>query len=133
MLVTGSRPRRSSGRYRLEGAIDDPTYAALGFRLGAYRFDRYKTQQGAPELVMPKGPTTRRWRGWRCGLPRPRPHQHAGQRSRARCVRARDPRVRAARKMKLKAIVGDDLLKQNFPMIHAVGRAAPEAAAAARS
>ena len=30
-------------------------------------------------------------------------------------------------KMKVKAIVGDDLLKQNFPMIHAVGRAAAEA------
>ncbi len=30
-------------------------------------------------------------------------------------------------KMKLKAIVGDDLLKQNFPLIHAVGRAAAEA------
>jgi leucyl aminopeptidase len=29
--------------------------------------------------------------------------------------------------MKLRAIVGDDLLKQNFPMIHAVGRASAEA------
>jgi len=29
--------------------------------------------------------------------------------------------------MKVKAIVGDELLKQNFPMIHAVGRAAAEA------
>ena len=28
--------------------------------------------------------------------------------------------------MKFKAIVGDDLLTQNFPMIHAVGRAAAE-------
>src|SRR5690242_14021798 len=33
------------GRYRLEGTIDDPTYASLGFRLGAYRYDRYKTQR----------------------------------------------------------------------------------------
>ena len=32
-----------------------------------------------------------------------------------------------ARKMKLKAIVGDDLLKANFPMIHAVGRASAQA------
>ena len=29
--------------------------------------------------------------------------------------------------MKVKSIVGDDLLEQNFPMIHAVGRAAAEA------
>jgi leucyl aminopeptidase len=29
--------------------------------------------------------------------------------------------------MKLKAVVGDDLLTQNFPMIHAVGRASAEA------
>ena len=33
----------------------------------------------------------------------------------------------ARHKMKVKAIVGDDLLKQNFPMIHAVGRASAEA------
>jgi hypothetical protein len=33
--------------------------------------------------------------------------------------------------MKLKAIVGDDLLQQNFPMIHAVGEERGSAAAAA--
>ncbi|MGN6683786.1 MAG: leucyl aminopeptidase family protein, partial [Devosia sp.] len=40
----------------------------------------------------------------------------------------REIRAFAARhKMKLKAVVGDELLRQNFPMIHAVGRAAAEA------
>src|SRR5690606_28142637 len=33
----------------------------------------------------------------------------------------------ARHKAKVRAIVGDDLLKQNFPMIHAVGRAAHQA------
>src|SRR5215218_603873 len=43
VMVTGlASAALEPGRYRLEGAIGDPTYAALGFRLGAYRFDRYK-------------------------------------------------------------------------------------------
>src|SRR5699024_2667158 len=42
-------------RYRLEGAMPDPTYAALGFRLGAYRYDQYRTKKDLPELQLPKG------------------------------------------------------------------------------
>ena len=37
-----------------------------------------------------------------------------------------------AHKAKMSVIKGDDLLKQNFPMIHAVGRASAERAAADR-
>src|SRR3954447_267308 len=44
VMVTGlPSAALDPGRYRLDGAIGDPTYAALGFRLGAYRFDRYKS------------------------------------------------------------------------------------------
>src|SRR5690606_19505285 len=38
-LAAASLP---AGTYRLEGDFDDPTRAALGFALGAYRFDRYR-------------------------------------------------------------------------------------------
>ena len=45
------------GRYRLEGAYGDPTLAALGFRLGAYRFDRYReAQEPAPSSTTPRAP-----------------------------------------------------------------------------
>jgi len=116
------------GRYRLEGAIDNPTYAALGFRLGAYRFDRYKTQKPAPELIDPAGAD-------RAEITRltdaaflardliNTPPNDLGPDAFEKAIRA----FAARHKMKLRAIVGDDLLKQNFPMIHAVGRAAAEA------
>src|SRR5690606_13704155 len=56
VLLTGMASSfLEGGRYRLEGAVDNPTYAALGFKLGAYRFDRYRTQKPAPELVDPSG------------------------------------------------------------------------------
>ena len=46
VLLTGMASSfLEGGRYRLEGTVDNPTYAALGFKLGAYRFDRYKTQK----------------------------------------------------------------------------------------
>ena len=55
-MVTGlASAMLEPGRYRLDGAIGDPTYAALGFRLGAYRFDRYKQSKTAPDLALPRG------------------------------------------------------------------------------
>jgi len=41
------------GRYRLEGDFGDPTIAALGFRLGAYRFDAYRKARDPVELELP--------------------------------------------------------------------------------
>ena len=53
-----------------------------------------------------------------------RPHQHAGQRHGAGrtggCGRARSPRATVPKSARSS---GDDLLTQNFPLIHAVGRA----------
>src|ERR1700712_1310270 len=42
-LVTGlAAAALPPGEYALAGEIGDPTLAVLGFRLGAYRFDRYR-------------------------------------------------------------------------------------------
>ncbi|HUH75984.1 MAG TPA: leucyl aminopeptidase family protein, partial [Devosia sp.] len=41
------------GRFALAGDYGDPTLAALGFRLGAYRFGRYRDAKPAPELDLP--------------------------------------------------------------------------------
>ncbi len=128
VLLTGmAAASLEGGRYRLEGAIDDPTYAALGFRLGAYRFGRYKTQKDAPELVMPTGADAANVTRLTDAAYLARdlintPANDLGPNAFDREIRA----FAARHKMKLKAIVGDDLLKQNFPMIHAVGRAGAE-------
>ena len=115
------------GSYRLEGEFGDPTIAALAFRLGAYRFDAYRKARDPVELELP-------------------PEADAAEVERlvAAAFLARDlvntpandlgpnaleARIRtfaADRKLAFRSIVGDDLLRENFPMIHAVGRAAAE-------
>ena len=50
-LVTGQAAASlEPGRYRLAGAFGDPDLAALGFRLGAYRFDRYRPKAGSGRI-----------------------------------------------------------------------------------
>ena len=129
VLVTGlAGAALEPGSYRLEGAIGDATYAALGFRLGAYRFDRYKPGKAAPDLVLPAdadaGEVARLTDA--AFLARDlinTPPNDLGPDAFEKEIRAFATR----HKMKLKAVVGDDLLTQNFPMIHAVGRASAEA------
>ena len=129
VLVTGlAGAALEPGSYRLEGAIGDATYAALGFRLGAYRFDRYKPGKAAPDLVLPAdadaGEVARLTDA--AFLARDlinTPPNDLGPDAFEKEIHAFATR----HKMKLKAVVGDDLLTQNFPMIHAVGRASAEA------
>ena len=128
VLVTGlAGANLEAGRYRLEGALGDPTYAALGFRLGAYRFDRYRKPKALPELVPPSGADAAEVTRLTDAAYLARdlintPANDLGPDAFDREIRA----FAARHKMKVKAIVGDELLKQNFPMIHAVGRAAAE-------
>jgi leucyl aminopeptidase len=129
VLVTGlAGARLEPGRYRLEGSLPDPTHAALGFRLGAYRFDRYKSGKAAPELVLPGGADAAEVERLTASAFLARdlinlPPNDLGPDALDKEIRAFATR----HKMKLKAIVGDDLLRQNFPMIHAVGRASSQA------
>ena len=128
VLVTGlAGANLEAGRYRLEGALGDPTYAALGFRLGAYRFDRYRKPKALPELVPPSGADAAEVTRLTDAAYLARdlintPANDLGPDAFDREIRA----FAARHKMKVKAIVGNELLKQNFPMIHAVGRAAAE-------
>ena len=129
VLVTGlAGAALEPRRYRLDGAVGDATYAALGFRLGAYRFDRYRQGREAPELVLPKGADAAEVARLADAAFLARdlintPANDLGPAAFEREIRAFATRHR----MKLRAIVGDDLLTQNFPMIHAVGRASSEA------
>ncbi|RYE88505.1 MAG: leucyl aminopeptidase family protein, partial [Hyphomicrobiales bacterium] len=127
-LVTGlAGSALEPGRYRLEGAFGDPTLAALGFRLGAYRFDRYRKPKECAELADPAGADMAEVASLADAAFLARdlintPANDLGPDAFEKEIRAFATR----HKMKLKAIVGDDLLKLNFPMIHAVGRAAHE-------
>ncbi|MDP1729946.1 MAG: leucyl aminopeptidase family protein [Devosia sp.] len=128
-LVTGlAAAALEPGSYRLEGNFGDPTLAALGFRLGAYRFDRYRKPKEAPVLVDPAGADAAEVTRLADAAYLARdlvntPANDLGPDAFERAIRAFGTR----HGMKVGAIVGDDLKEQNFPMIHAVGRAAAEA------
>lgn len=128
-LVTGlAGAALGPGTYRLEGSYGDPTLAALGFRLGAYRFDRYREARPMPELAGPgKADAAEVDRLYEAAvLARDlinTPANDLGPDAFEAAIRA----FAVARKMKIKVTVGDDLLKANFPMIHAVGRASSQA------
>jgi leucyl aminopeptidase len=116
------------GTYRLAGEVGDATLSAIGFQLGAYRFDRYRDSQPGPVLSLPEGADA-----------------DEVDRQVEAAVLARDlintpandlgpDALEAAARdfarrhgMAIAVTTGDDLISANFPMIHAVGRASAQA------
>ncbi len=119
------------GRYRLgdAGLAGDEEAAALSWTLGAYAFDLYKPRKReAAELELASTPASRRGAliGEACNATRDlinTPAEHLGPAELAEAVKL----VAKSQGAKFKQIVGDELLKRNFPAIHAVGRAAARA------
>ena len=115
-----------SGDYRFANAAHDQRIAVLAFALGAYRFSRYRKQDAkAVRLELPKNldgdDLTRIVDA--VSLARDLINTPANDMGPAELEQAaRDLAVRHG--ASFRSIVGDDLLKQNFPLVHAVGRAA---------
>ncbi len=115
--------------YRFADQPHDPWLGALAFALGTYRFGRYRKPDGKSiRLEVPEGldadDLTRVTEG--VFLARDlinTPANDMGPAELEDAVRALATRHGAT----CNAIVGEDLLKQNFPLIHAVGRAADRA------
>jgi leucyl aminopeptidase len=128
MLVTGlAGVALPAGEYRLEGAYGDPVLAALGFRLGAYRFERYCAAKPAPTLIPPEGADAAEIDRLVEAAILARdlintPANDLGPDAFEAFIRD----FAAARDMAITVTAGDDLLTANFPLIHAVGRAAAE-------
>jgi leucyl aminopeptidase len=116
------------GRYKLGGSFGDPTLAVLAFRLGAYRFDRYRKPRDPVLLDDVDGADMQEVARLADAAYLARdlintPANDLGPDAFEKQIRAFCKR----HKLDVTVIAGDDLLKQNFPMIHAVGRAAAEA------
>jgi len=128
-LVTGlAGAALDPGAYTLEGDIGDPTLAALGFRLGAYRFDRYREAKPPTILDAPAGADMAEVSRLVDAAFLARDLVNTPANDFGPAAFEKEIRAFAGRhKMTVSAIIGDDLLAQNFPMIHAVGRAGPEA------
>jgi leucyl aminopeptidase len=131
-LLPGVLP---AGTYRFANAPHDARLAALAFALGAYRFTRYREAQKNSKdkqvrLVVPAGvdgdDISRIAEG--VTLARDLINTPANDMGPAELEAA----ARALAKQhgaKFRSVAGGDLLKQNFPLIHAVGRAASPARA----
>ena len=118
-----------AGTYRFANAPHDTRLAALAFALGSYRFTRYrKADANGAKLVMPDGvdgdDVSRIAEG--VALARDLINTPANDMGPAELEQAaRD--LGARHGAGIRSIVGEDLLQQNFPLIHAVGRASPRA------
>ncbi len=119
-----------AGCYRLQRAPRNPTLAAVAWGLGAYRFARYKSADGAapPQLRIPQGGDRGAVVGtveavWQGRDLINTPASDLGPAELEAAARALAHRHGAS----VSVIEGDDLLAQNFPLIHAVGRASARA------
>ncbi|UGB37702.1 leucyl aminopeptidase family protein [Frateuria soli] len=119
-----------AGTYHLadEGALTDTAQAALGWALGAYRFERYRKGTRAPAtLAVPAAeraalaPLVEATACVRDLVNTPT--EDMGPEQLADAVK----RLARTHKAKLREWVGDALLEANFPTIHAVGRASHRA------
>ena len=124
-----------NGVYRIEpqaGADIDLERAALGWLLGSYSFDRYKSKakhKNPARLISPQGIDAKRARRLAQGMALARdlintPAQDMGPEVLEAQVRALADQHNGA---KVETVVGDELLAQNYQMIHTVGRAAQQA------
>ncbi len=119
------------GRYRIEGELtaDEATALSLGWCLGTYRFDRYKSfDQDFASLVWPKQADQKAVAAMAEGIFLTRdlintPAEDMGPPELAAAAQ----QLAKTHKAKFKTVVGADLLKKNYPSIHAVGRAADKA------
>ncbi len=118
-----------AGVYRFANAPHDVRLAALAFALGSYRFARYRKAE-APEvrLLAPDGidiADVARMAD-AAGLARDlinTPSNDMGPEELAQAAESLASRFGAS----FNCIVGDALMRQNFPLIHAVGRASSRA------
>ncbi|MGX5849382.1 leucyl aminopeptidase family protein [Mesorhizobium sp. PL10] len=113
------------GDWQFASAHAEPELAAIALVLGGYVFTRYGKKPGkALRFALPPGVDPGRVRRIADGVFLTRdlvntPTSDMGPDDLEKAVRT----LAATHNAEISVIKGDDLLKQNFPMIHAVGRA----------
>jgi leucyl aminopeptidase len=129
-FLTGKLARAlPAGHWHIETAPLNAIRLALGFGLGSYRFERYKASASeAPTLVIPGDADGTDIARQLAGVFLARdlinmPTNEMGPAALEAVFRALGEHYEA----KVSVITGNDLLTENFPLIHTVGRAADEA------
>jgi leucyl aminopeptidase len=111
-----------------EGVLADPAQAALGWALGAYQFTRYRQPKRAPARLVVTAAELQQLAPLVQATAQVRdlvntPTEDMGPKQLAEAVK----QLGKTHKAKVREWVGDELLKANFPTIHAVGRASHRA------
>src|SRR5215468_8690478 len=126
-FLAGRLPQHlPDGTYRFANEPPDARLAALAFAFGAYRFTRYrKAEPRSIKLDLPQRIAREELEHIVEGVTLARdlintPANDMGPAQLEQAARKLAARYSAT----ITAVVGDDLLAQNFPLIHAVGRAA---------
>ncbi len=117
-----------NGSWHLANRVSEPDLTALAFLLGGYRFSRYtKNESVDVTLTLPDGADKADVKRLAKAVTLARdlintPTNDMGPEALEAAVR----KVGDDHKASVSVIKGDALLKKNFPMIHAVGRAGSE-------
>ncbi len=131
-LVMGALAQNlPAGDYKIAAAPREfpATLVAIAWGLGSYAFDRYKKRKRpAPRLAPPEGADMSEAARvvsatWRARDLVNTPTNDMGPEA----LHAEAQRLASASGAAFNAVVGEELLAQNYPLIHAVGRAAAEA------
>lgn len=117
------------GKYRFAAGIENEADGALAWMLSAYDYKRYSgTAKTWPQLVVDKHVDIDELKLISAGVNLTRdlintPANDMGPQQLENAIR----KLAGAHKAKVSVIRGDSLLKRNFPMVHAVGRASDRA------
>ncbi|MBB3655850.1 leucyl aminopeptidase [Rhizobium sp. BK650] len=128
--ITGKLARAlPAGDWHIETAPLTANRLTLGFGLGSYRFDRYKSEKSpAATLMIPRDADGSEIKRQLAGVFLARdlintPTNDMGPEQLEAAFRSLATHYKA----EMSVIIGDDLLTENFPLVHTVGRASADA------
>jgi leucyl aminopeptidase len=128
-LFRGLAAKLPAGDYKLARLPRglDATEATLAFAMGLYRFDRYRkrSHEAGPQLVAPKGVDIQAVIAvsHACALAKDMVNTPANDMGPLQ-IETIAREIAEKHGATISVITGDDLLEQNYPAVHAVGRAA---------
>ncbi|MDI7862812.1 M17 family metallopeptidase [Rhizobiaceae bacterium n13] len=129
-FLTGKLARTlPAGEWHIETAPLTANRLSLGYGLGSYRFDRYRSETSpVPKLLIPQDADGADIKRQLAGVFLARdliniPTNDMGPEELEGAMRA----LAAHYKADMSVIIGEDLLAENFPLVHTVGRASAAA------
>ncbi len=127
-IYAAAADKLPDGNYSLADALAPAaaTLACFGWQLGGYRFDRYKSQKPAQaRLIAPVSAdiAAARRAAAAAALVKDLVNTPAGDMT-PEALEQAAREIAETYGAEVSSIIGDDLLTENFPMVHAVGRAA---------